>query len=745
MFRKLIYLVSFVLVLALAGTNVVFGDFVWEGRIISDYDDVEERVDDGSIDSGSGDLEMPYESTGQGTPQIIGIRFSNVAVPKGAGISNAYIEFTCDEAKGGTQHVSLIIEGELSPNAAAFGWTAKNITNRPKTTSQAVWVPVNWINVDDVYQTSNIASVIGEIVGQPGWASGNALVIVIRDDPDNPSTGLRCAEAGEGDDSALLHIEWAFNYARQPNPDDGQTDVPRDMVLSWTPGTLAAAINGHKVYFSENFNDVKDGIGGITQSANSYALPYRLDFSKTYYWRVDEVNNVNPKSPWIGSVWSFTAEPFIYPVKNITATASSTGQPDMGPENTVNGSGLDSSDLHSVGPADMWISGSEPLGAWIEYELDKAHKLYEMWAWNSNQIVEPFFGFGLKDVTIEYSTNGTDWTTLAGVPEFTEAPGAPDYAHNTTVDFGSAGAKYVKLTANSNWGGILDLYGLSEVRFFFIPVNATHPYPDSGATDVASDVVLGWRAGREAVTHDVYVSTDEQAVIDGTAPVATVTEASYGPLALDLDTTHYWKVNEVNEAETPTTWESNIWSFTTTDHLVVDDFESYNDLDPGDPASKRIFNVWIDGYGVATNGSLVGYENPPFCEETIVHGGKQSMPLFYSNTGGAASSEAELTLSPAQNWTEAQVQTLVLFFHGTAGNTGQLYVKVNDSKVVYDGDAGDIEQERWNQWNIDLASLGANLQNVTTLSIGIDGNGASGTLYFDDIRLYVSAPEPEAN
>ncbi|MHC4596242.1 MAG: hypothetical protein ACYS9C_20060, partial [Planctomycetota bacterium] len=154
------------------------------------------------------------------------------------------------------------------------------------------------------------------------------------------------------------------------------------------------------------------------------------------------------------------------------------------------------------------------------------------------------------------------------------------------------------------------------------------------------DVVLSWRAGREAVTHDVYVSTDEQAVIDGTAPVTTVAEASYGPLALDLDTTHYWKVNEVNEAETITTWESAVWSFTTSDNIVVDDFESYNDLDPKDPESKRIFNVWIDGYGVATNGSLVGYEMPPFCEQTIVNGGRQSMPFFYNNTGGAAYSEA---------------------------------------------------------------------------------------------------------
>jgi hypothetical protein len=191
-------------------------------------------------------------------------------------------------------------------------------------------------------------------------------------------------------------------------------------------------------------------------------------------------------------------------------------------------------------------------------------------------------------------------------------------------------------------------------------------------------------------------------------------------------------------------WQGDVWNFTTQEYFVVDDFESYNDLDTTDPQSNRIFLTWIDGYGVPTNGSLVGYENPPFCEQTIVHGGKQSMPLAYSNTEGAAYSEAERTFAVGQNWTKAGSQTLVLYFYGTAGNTGQLYVKVNGSKVIYGGDAGDITKVQWQQWNIALPSLGVNLQNVTKLSIGIDGNGASGKLYFDDIRLYRLAPEPGA-
>jgi len=538
--------------------------------------------------------------------------------------------------------------------------------------------------------------------------------------------------------------------ASNPSPADEATDVPRDVVLGWTAGEYAPPVNGHKVYLSENFTDVNDGIGGIAQDANSYAPPQRLDLGTTYYWRVDEVNGAPDYTVYQGDVWSFTTEPVSYPVESITVTASSTHSADMSPENTVNGSGLDDNDLHSVQGTDMWLSSSEPLGAWIQYEFDKAYKLHEMWVWNSNQMIEPLVGFGLKDVTIEYSTNGADYTALGTTHEFAQAPGAAGYAHNTTIDFSGIAAKYVRLTVNSSWG-MLPQYGLSEVRFFHIPVRAREPSPQSGATDVAVDVTLGWRAGREAAHHDVYVSTDEQAVIDGTAPVATMTETSYGPLSLDLGMTYYWKINEVNTVETRAMLEGDLWNFTTQEYLVVDDFESYNDLDTSNPESNRIYLAWIDGWEVPTNGSQVGYTEPPFCEETIVHGGPQSMPFFYNNTSGAAYSDAELTLSPPQDWTIGGAKTLSLWFAGDPNNTpGQMYVKVNGSKVTYDGDATNLTVGGWQAWNIELASFATNLQNVTKLGIGIDGSGATGKLFFDDIRLYpydrqlITPTEPNA-
>jgi len=128
-------------------------------------------------------------------------------------------------------------------------------------------------------------------------------------------------------------------------------------------------------------------------------------------------------------------------------------------------------------------------------------------------------------------------------------------------------------------------------------------------------------------------------------------------------------------------------------------------------------------------------------ESVTVFGGSQSAPLYYDNTT-ADYSEATANvanLQVGQDWTKHGIQTLTLWFHGTVGNTGQMYVKINGSKVVYDGDTADISQPLWKAWNIlleEFANQGVDLQSVTTLVIGIDGIGASGTLYFDDIRLY---------
>jgi len=432
-------------------------------------------------------------------------------------------------------------------------------------------------------------------------------------------------------------------------------------------------------------------------------------------------------------------EPSSYEVPNIIATASSSLNADSGPQKTVDGSGVDALDQHDTRIASMWVSaGGQQPPVWIHYEFGAVYKLDQMWIWNSNSDLESFVGFGVKTATIEYSVDGIAWTTLADVPEFARAPGTTDYVYNTAVDFGGVAARFVRITCTGSWGGGGQC-GLSEVRFFYLPVSARDPNPPTGARGVSIDTTLSWTAGREAASHEIYLGTDMQAVTEGVVPFATASEAQYALEGLQLDTTYYWKVVEVNEAESPSAWDSEVWNFSTSQYVVVDDFESYTNDSP-----KRAFQTWIDGLGFSADeffpkdnngngtGAIVGYDpaTGPIMERKIVHGGRQSMPLSYDGP-----SEATRTFEPAQDWTRSEITTLVVHFYGTAANTGQLYVKIGNIKIPYPGADSDIAAEAWTVWEIDLVSSGASLGSVSKLSIGIDGSNAGGLLFIDDIRL----------
>jgi hypothetical protein len=469
-----------------------------------------------------------------------------------------------------------------------------------------------------------------------------------------------------------------------PIPADGAQDVPRDAVLSWVPVEVDTQ---HDIYFGTDAQAVANadtsdttGIYRGRQTAGSYIPTEPLVFGVTYFWRVDEIGAAPANTVLKGTLWSFMVELFAYPITNIIATASSS-EPGKEAENTVNGSGLDDNGLlHDIGGVgNMWLSaqdGNQPT--WIEFELDRVHKLYEMWVWNSNDSLEKPIGLGFKEVKIEYSVDGEDFTTFGTTHEFTQAPGAADYAHNTTINMEGIAARFVRLTAISNFKNILEQFGLSEVRFFSIPVSARDPYPASGATDVALDPTLKWTAGREAAGHNLYFSDDMQAVADGTVAATALTEASHEPLSLILGTTYYWRVDEVNDVEVPAIWPGVVWDFTTVDSLLVDDFESY------DANDNQIWYAWKDGLGYGTpdappyyagngTGSAVGDETTEsFTEEAIVHGGNQSMPLAYNNNkqGHMNYSETTLTLSSQRDWTVRGVVELSLWFRGYPESVG---------------------------------------------------------------------------
>jgi len=299
-------------------------------------------------------------------------------------------------------------------------------------------------------------------------------------------------------------------------------------------------------------------------------------------------------------------------------------------------------------------------------------------------------------------------------------------------------AKYVRLTIHSNWGDLLVQYGLSEVRFLYVPVWPREPEPVSGADSLSPQVTLNWRSGREAALHEVYLGTDETNL-----PLEDTVSQRGFEADLLLGEIYYWQIVEVNEAETPTAWAGEVWSFSTREFIVVEDFESYDD---DIEAGTAIFQTWIDGVENGT-GSYIGYEVSnagTFGERAIVHRGTQAMPLFYDNDTGLRYSETERTFAEPQDWTKHGVTTLVLHFRGDLSNSAApVYAKINGTKVIYNDGAASTALPVWKQWNIDLASTGANISSVRTLAIGVgDGStGGTGTILVDDVLLYAMPPQ----
>jgi regulation of enolase protein 1 (concanavalin A-like superfamily) len=523
--------------------------------------------------------------------------------------------------------------------------------------------------------------------GPPGWLADR---------------GLTCAEFIGNWVAAVIGLGDRA-VAGLVSPKDKATDVPRDTVLEWKPGQYAKT---HDVYFGTVFDDVNTATAaaplGVLASKGQEATTFDpagvYAYGQTYYWRVDEVNAAPDSSVHKGKTWSFTAEPYGYPVKPVKATASSSMASTMGPDKTIDGSGLNpATDEHSVSASQMWLSKKGVSPIWIQYEFDAVYKLYQMWVWNSNQAVETVVGFGAKDVTIETSLDGTTWTALANVPEFAQATGEPNYVHNTTVDFGSVPAKFVKMTINANWADGTKQGGLAEVRFFYVPVKAFSPTPANGASGVLPDAVLNWRPGREAAQHQLYIGADAAAVTAGTVAAKTLTAHSFGlaSLGLDYGRTYYWKVNEVNDAVTPKVQEGDLWSFTTIAYAVVDDFEAYDD------ACSRIFFSWVDGFGYSASadcglaasagngtGSTVGNVNAPFAEKSVVHGGTSAMPMWFDNTKSPFYSEAQREWATPTAWTGGGVNTLVVYVRGNA----PAFAETSPGTIIMNGTGTDI----WN-------------------------------------------------
>jgi hypothetical protein len=454
--------------------------------------------------------------------------------------------------------------------------------------------------------------------------------------------------------------------------------------LSWAPGESAVS---HDVYIGENFDDVSAGAESTFQLNQpgtflvvgfpGFPFSDGLVPGTTYYWRIDEVNEADPNSPWQGDVWNFMVAP---------RTAYL-------PDPADGAEGVD---------VDVTLSWTPGFGA-------KLHTVY----------------FGETFDEVDGATGGQ-----------TQA--------STTFSPGT-------LTMAKTYYWRVDEFDAVETHkgdvWSFVTEGAvSEPEPANGAVDVTQTPTLTWTPGVFADTHQVYFGPDEASLELGKS--GNLGDESFQPGELEWNTTYYWRVDEANDAHPDSPWTGPLWSFTTANFLIIDDMESYNDLDPADPASNRIFNAWIDGFGDPANGSLVGYENPPFAEQSIVHSGEQSMPFAYDNSAGI--SEATLTLTENRDWTVNGVNRLAIWYRGSSSNAPEpMYVALNDTAVVTNDNPEAAIISAWTEWSIDLqafADQGINLSNVTSITLGFGdrsnptAGGGAGSVFFDDIRLHAPTP-----
>lgn len=186
---------------ATVSVTVTDTSFTIDVRVSSSDDDNEERPN-GTSRIRSSDLEM----TDDGGPQVVGIRFQNLQIPKNSIITKAYIQFQVDEASAGPANLSLQVQDHV--NGSAFSTTKFDMSSRTWSAQTVAWTPADWNSVGAAgpdQRTADIKDLVQLLVNNPGWLNGNAGVFLIT------GNGKRVAESSDGTASGapLLHVEFS--------------------------------------------------------------------------------------------------------------------------------------------------------------------------------------------------------------------------------------------------------------------------------------------------------------------------------------------------------------------------------------------------------------------------------------------------------------------------------------------------------------------------------------------------------
>ena len=631
-------------------------------------------------------------------------------------------------------------------------------------------------------------------VGFPGFPYPDGMV---------PGTTYYWAVDEVEADGTTIHRGnvWSFSIpskaAYDPSPRDGGKGVdPADTALSWTPGFGAKL---HSVYFGDDLDTVTNAAGGIPTGTTRFT-PGALEKDKVYYWRVDELN---PPVTIKGDVWSFRTRPDIvitdpdligwWKLDNLSGKTvvdwsgygndGTTGGDPQLVEGAIDlGLDLDGSDYISLDAvADDLTSRNYTLSIWIKTTQGGEGNVFASNDSASGHVL--LFGVNNGNVYVDDGPS-TDWppavnddqwhmitlvqsgTTIKLYTDGVQVASISTSIDVTTETRWSIGQEWDGSAPSDFYVGMVDdarIYNRAltqpEVAELMRgdPLVAWNPRPgNKTALDVEQATQpLAWSAGDNASQHDVYFGMDKDALDladTSTADIYRGRQAgtSYSPPeGLEWGTgPYYWRIDEIKADGSVSA--GSVWSFSVADFLIVDDFESYNDIEEAEPGSNRLYLTWLDGFdNPAVNGAIVGNLNVPIAETraAYVNSGSQAMPFLYNNSGKY--SEATLALAgTARDWTRQGVGQLSLWFRGESTNAAErMYVALN-GRAVYHDNPNAAQAGAYEEWVIPLqtfADLGVTLNNVTSIAIGFGtpgsaGAGGTGTVYIDDIRLYRISP-----
>jgi Glycosyl hydrolase catalytic core/Concanavalin A-like lectin/glucanases superfamily/Putative Ig domain len=250
-----------------------------------------EQAASGAVTLNSSDLELVND--GAAGDQIVGLRFENFALPVGAVIASASLQFSADEAQSET--TALTLRAQAAGFAPGFTTSANNLGARPLTTASVAWSPAAWATVGErgpLQRTPDLAALVGEVIAHPGWTNGSALAFLIT------GTGHRTADAA--DEAGGVPAALTVNY---------WTEFPLGSYARWA-SALPPVISPNFDLDGDGYDHFSEyalGLDPTVPERGALQLSVEADSLQLTYARPSAVLDVTYQVEWtdvLRSTWS---------------------------------------------------------------------------------------------------------------------------------------------------------------------------------------------------------------------------------------------------------------------------------------------------------------------------------------------------------------------------------------------------------------------------------------------------------